>query len=148
MNSSDLWRIFPDGSSFQRQTHTIRQRPLKGENLPHGNDRNAVLEPHRSPGTGSCAWERSGRKIPVEGWTAKPTRFRCHTKDGGLRTVKSFCVLQCPLFQNRLVLRRTDSRIRQEIRLYQKKRGQERNEQHLVQLARARQVRQARMART
>ena len=101
-----------------------------------------------APGNGRCAWERSGGGIPVKGWTAKPTRFRCHTKDGGLKTVKSFCVLECPLFQNRLVRRRTDSRIQQEIRLYQEKSAQERNEQRLAQLTRARQVRQARMART
>lgn len=48
----------------------------------------------KRPGTGSCSWDQSRAKTPVEGWKAEEVRFR---EDTGIYTT-TYHVIECPLF--------------------------------------------------
>lgn len=48
-----------------------------------------------APGTGRCSWDRSKGNIPVDGWTAERTKILMQ----GIGYVDSYCVIDCPLYQ-------------------------------------------------
>lgn len=52
----------------------------------------------KRPGTRTCSWDDSKGTVPVEGWEAEETSLWCGQENGGGRTVKSYIVHACPLF--------------------------------------------------
>lgn len=48
----------------------------------------------KRPGTGSCSWDRSRAKVPVEGWDADEVPYR--ESNGTYKT--TYHVNECPLF--------------------------------------------------
>ena len=58
---------------------------------------------------GGCSW--SAAFIPVEGWTAKPTKINHDFADGRHQVIDSFRVDQCPQFENDETRYRTNNKI-------------------------------------
>lgn len=49
----------------------------------------------KRPGTGSCSWDKSCAKVPVDGWTADAVLYRDGT---GIYSI-TYNVIDCPLYK-------------------------------------------------